>query len=366
MRADSARDAEEAIARLQTAARKGDPFKLALLDFHLLGENGLQLARRITHSPSLRHTRLILLTSSGHANGDEAETGIRYHLTKPLHQSRLLDAIGLAMAPEVHEHSEAVGERETSGVTSRWARSQSRILVAEDQEVNWRLIERMLAKRGHVAVNTRDGQRAIEELEAGDYDLVLIDCQMPVLDGYDATLEIRRREAAAGRGRVPIVAMTANAMLGDSERCLAAGMDDYVPKPITGEALDTALERWLPPARAVALDRTRLDELRSIFLGEEASEVLRKLMVDVTDQIDRVAAALEEGDREAVAEATHRIKNSALMLGASGLAEAASRLDQLANGQHANRECTALEPAADVVFDRWRATQSAVTLELGR
>jgi CheY-like chemotaxis protein len=105
--------------------------------------------------------------------------------------------------------------------------------------------ERLLVKRGHVAVNAEDGRSALELLESERFDLVLMDCQMPVLDGYDTAREVRRREAARTGVHVPIVAMTASAMQGDRERCIAAGMDDYVAKPITGEKLDELLARWL-------------------------------------------------------------------------------------------------------------------------
>jgi CheY-like chemotaxis protein len=144
-------------------------------------------------------------------------------------------------APAAHGQAPEPDERE-------FGRPRRRILVAEDQHVNWMLIERMLARRGYSAVNAADGRAAVDMLGSEHYDLVLMDCHMPVLDGYDATREIRRREAAHG-GRIPIVAMTANAMLGDRERCLAAGMDDYMSKPISSEAVDATLARWLPPSR---------------------------------------------------------------------------------------------------------------------
>jgi CheY-like chemotaxis protein len=123
-----------------------------------------------------------------------------------------------------------------------------RILVAEDQATNWMLIERLLTKRGHSAVNVTDGSGVLRKLESERFDLILMDCQMPVLDGYDASREIRRREATEQRPRIPIVAMTASAMRGDRERCLAAGMDDYIAKPIDGDKLDHLLAQWLPEA----------------------------------------------------------------------------------------------------------------------
>jgi CheY-like chemotaxis protein len=122
------------------------------------------------------------------------------------------------------------------------------------------LIERLLAKRGYSAVNATDGHDVLKMLDADQYDLVLMDCQMPRLDGYDTTREIRRRETAEHRSHVPIVAMTASAMAGDRERCLAAGMDDYIAKPIAAEKLEQVIQRWLVPVQVgSATDGNRSD-----------------------------------------------------------------------------------------------------------
>jgi signal transduction histidine kinase/DNA-binding response OmpR family regulator len=249
MRPAVATDAREALAELQRSLQQGEPFELALLDFNMPGDNGLELARRVNASPGLRSTRLILLTSSGQMHGEDPFRHVSHHLTKPVRQSRLLDAICTVMAitTDRTQQSAPAMPREPAEPAEP-ASDGRRILVAEDQRVNWMLIERLMSKRGHHVVNATDGRDALEKLDSDHYDLVLMDCQMPVLDGYDTTREIRRREAAGQRSHVPIVAMTASAMAGDRERCLAAGMDDYVTKPIDAEKLDHALTRWLPSA----------------------------------------------------------------------------------------------------------------------
>jgi signal transduction histidine kinase/DNA-binding response OmpR family regulator len=263
-------DGADAFAQLTVAAERGHPFEVVLLDYNMPGESGLQLARRIAAAPALRNARLILLTSSGQVVPGDPSHRITQTLTKPVRQSRLLDAICAAMAIGIPDHkltalAEPPGPAARTSATSSPAGSYAaaaappadsttaeasataaRILVAEDQPVNWKLIDRLLSKRGHAAVNASDGKDALDKLEAGDYDLVLMDCQMPVLDGYDAAREIRRREAANGRRHVPIIAMTASAMEGDREQCLAAGMDDYMSKPISGAKLDELLAQWLP------------------------------------------------------------------------------------------------------------------------
>jgi CheY-like chemotaxis protein len=247
MRAVVAADAGEALSELQHALEAGDPFDVVLLDFNMPGENGLELSRRIAATPGLHSTPLILLTSTGELRDERPTRGISYQLTKPVRQSRLLDAIRTSMTAGADGRGPAPSPTPT--VQAADARPGSfRILVAEDQGTNWMLIERLLAKRGHAALNATDGQDVLSQVESERFDLILMDCQMPLLDGYDAAREIRRREAAEQRPRIPIVAMTASAMRGDRERCLAAGMDDYIAKPIDSDKLDQLLARWLQAA----------------------------------------------------------------------------------------------------------------------
>ncbi len=250
MRPAVAADAQQAIAEMQQAADDGDPFEMALLDHNMPGDTGPELARRIAAAPALRDTRLILLTSSGQIN-DASTPPIDYQLTKPVRQSRLLDAISTVMSGGAHDGDRSAKQGSPEPTASPESEANGhRVLVAEDQRINWMLIQRLLALRGHSAVNARDGRSVLANLDSGGFDLVLMDCQMPVLDGYDTTREIRRREAAEQRDRVPIVAMTASALQGDRERCLAAGMDDYIAKPIDSEKLDQLLARWLSASQA--------------------------------------------------------------------------------------------------------------------
>jgi two-component system, sensor histidine kinase and response regulator len=367
MRPDVAGDGAAALAQLQHAAQTGDPYDIALLDFNMPGENGIELARRITAEPSLRHTRLILLTSSGQIAADDPTTGIRYHLTKPVRQSRLLDAIGAAMAIDVDAAPEPVRQPEPGPKRPQRAAIGRRILVAEDQRVNWMLIERILTKRGDSAVNATDGRSVLEMLASERYDLVLMDCQMPVLDGYDTTREIRQREDAEHSGRIPIVAMTANAMLGDRERCLAAGMDDYIPKPINPDVLDEILARWLPPGQedAPVLDPTRLDQLRSLFTPAEMTDMLQTVAATITTELDNISDAITQHDRGTLALAAHRVKNSAGMIGAGALADVAAQLQSQAdtdgpNGQPLN------ETAVPALHHHWHATRTAIEAELAQ
>jgi response regulator RpfG family c-di-GMP phosphodiesterase len=197
------------------------------------------------------------------------------------------------------------------------------------------------------------------------YDLVLMDCHMPLLDGYDAAKEIRRREAAEQRSRVPIVAMTANAMLGDRERCLAAGMDDYMAKPISRDVLDELLARWLPSKQedAQVLDQAHLVELRSLFPGQEMSGVLRDIVAEIGTELDRIGTAVTQGDRVTLADAVHRLRNSAGMIGATALAEAAAQLESRTDTNHPGAQPRD-ETEVQALLDQWTVTRAAIEVEL--
>jgi signal transduction histidine kinase/DNA-binding response OmpR family regulator len=360
-----AADAAAALNELRRAARVGTPFDVVLLDQNMPGETGLELARRIAGAPVLSRARLILLTSSVVPGAACERAGVFCQLTKPLHRSRLLGAINQAMA---NRPTLTVARGDVSPAATACSEPRPvgcRILVAEDQNANWILIDRMLARRGHSAVNAADGGDTLALLESGRYDLILMDCQMPTLDGYDTTREIRRRTGAHGSLRIPIVAMTASAMLGDRERCLAAGMDDYLAKPIRLERLDEVLLRWLPVAgngEILTLDQARLDELRALFPGEEMKRILRTLAAEITDELAQVTTAASAGSHADLAAAAHRIRNSARLLGATTLVEAAAPLElsRDAVGRMSNGNGTTV----DELFQQWTMTRAAIEAEL--
>jgi two-component system, sensor histidine kinase and response regulator len=364
MRPDVAHDAETALAQLQQAAQTADPYDVALLDHNMPGENGLDLAKRITASPTLGRARLILLTSSGQIATDDPTTGIRYQLTKPVRQSRLLDAISAAMA--LHADSAQPPPHHAPGPSQPPpVYTSGRVLVAEDQSVNWRLIERTLSKRGHSAVNATDGREVIEMLEHQRYDLILMDCHMPVLDGYDTAREIRRREATEQRGRVPIIAMTANAMLGDRDKCLAAGMDDYIAKPVSTDILDAKLAQWLRPTppEAHLLDQDRILTLRTLFPGEEMTGMLHELTTTITTELDHIDHARTTTDHTALLAAAHRLKNAAGMIGATELANAAAQLETQTTTDHPAPHASD-QTTQRTLSEHWTATRAAIEHEL--
>ena len=239
--------ATEALRLMRDAHAKGEPFEVALLDHDMPDCNGAELGRRVNADDHLKHTRLVLLTSSG-LRGDAlrfAQIGFAGYLLKPVAESDLIDCLLVVLGGEAKDwHSQTqpiVTRHELRVLRSRNGRK--RLLLAEDVLVNQKVACRALEKFGYEVDVVSNGREAVEAWERGTYDLILMDCQMPEMDGYEATREIRRREAPDKH--IPIVALTAHAMKGADEECKAAGMDDHLTKPIDREVLDRCLRRHL-------------------------------------------------------------------------------------------------------------------------
>ena len=248
MRSGSAVSGPDALVELRRAASSGDPYQLVLLDVQMPDMDGLDVARAITADPALRATRMVVLTSLAH-HPEEAnyrDLGIGAYLTKPVKQSRLFDCIASVMGQGEEPASRAAApEPVPAGATHAPLRPQTlRVLMAEDNAVNRKVALRQLAKLGYTADAVADGTEVLAAIERLDYDVILMDCQMPEMDGYETTRRIRQIEAAdPTMSRHYIVALTANALGGDRERCLQAGMDDYLSKPIRTGDLAEALQR---------------------------------------------------------------------------------------------------------------------------
>jgi len=244
MKSSSVQDGEEALAKLSEAREAGEPFALILMDMHMPKMDGFELIEEIRQGPHPSTAMIMMLTSAGH-RGDAArcqELGVAAYLLKPIRQSELREAI-----------ARVLGAREQKGAIplitryslhdAREPAASLRILLAEDNAVNQRLASRLLEKRGHSVVVAGNGREALEALEKHHFDLVFMDVQMPVMDGFEATAAIRKKEG--GGVHLPIVALTAHAMKGDREKCLAGGMDEYLTKPIRPQELDEVLRGYL-------------------------------------------------------------------------------------------------------------------------
>ena len=238
-----AEDAAQAVDSLVEAAQSADPFRVALVDFQTPGLDGSSLGRQIQAHPKIRDTVLVALAALAARGRNErlSSAGFRASLHKPVRQSqlydRLIEALGLGGAPS------APAKPEPAQSALQTGRPACRILLAEDNEINQMIVARLLEKAGCQTHIVSTGREAVEAVTGDHYDLVLMDVQMPEMDGLEATAQIRRLEA--GLRHTPIAAMTANAMTGDREKCLAAGMDDYISKPVSLQNLRTMIQRWI-------------------------------------------------------------------------------------------------------------------------
>jgi CheY-like chemotaxis protein len=242
MNASLAARAGDALEMLRSAAALGSPFSVLLSDVHMPGMDGFALAERIASDASLKELRILLLTSSGQ-RGDSArcrELGIRGYLTKPLRQAELRAAITTVLGAQLS--SEELVAPVTRHSPRQDGARRHNVLVAEDNLVNQRVIKGMLERQGFSSRIVANGLEAINAVQEQSFDLILMDVQMPQMDGLEATIQIRRLESQLNR-RHNIVAMTAHAMSGDRERCLEAGMDDYLSKPIQLARLDEILRQ---------------------------------------------------------------------------------------------------------------------------
>jgi len=365
MRPETAEDAPSALRRLRAAARRGERHELILLDFHMPGMDGVELAHAISADPELAGVPMILLTSSGGQCDEGRKAGIEAFLTKPVRQSRLFDAIARLMGAAVEEEA----ARTPVAVAADPSVVAPRVLVAEDNEVNQAVATITLRKRGFAVDIAPNGVAAVEMSASEAYAAIFMDCQMPELDGYDATRAIRRRE---GRGpRTPIIAMTASAMRGDRELCLAAGMDDYLSKPLRVDQLERALDTWVRDGAGGAdgadgvagpepLDGT-LGRLReAIGGGDVLAEIVELWCTDSDRRVGECAAALGAGDAPALRAVAHTLKGSAANVGAAEVVKLAETIERHA----ADGVLEPVRPAVDRLGGEVARAASALRAEL--
>jgi PAS domain S-box-containing protein len=349
MRCHVTDDTAEALATLESAAGGDTPFALALLDVDMLDGDVYELGRQIRARPALGGVRLVLLTSFGGPGDMPDGTDTDGLLTKPVRASRLYDELRAVIGGEPPP-----ARRRRAAVPIAEARDAGRerpILVVEDTLVNQVVAVKMLARCGFRAHIAENGLDALDALDAQDFAAVLMDCQMPALDGYETTQEIRRREL--GGPRIPIIAMTANSMQGERERCLKAGMDDYLAKPLRKQLLQRALTRWtvqtptMPgvapstPAEAPAaapaavgahlLDETIIGELEGLD-SAMLSNISSLYFAQVAGEMAVLGIALDTGDLGTVGEVAHKLKGSSYTLGATHVAAVLAEIEAAAKG----------------------------------
>jgi PAS domain S-box-containing protein len=366
-----------ALELLRAAVTRGEPYDIALLDLMMPLMNGFQLAEAIKADPSIAAVSLVLLASfNEHGPGEKAgQAGISAYLPKPVRQSQLYDCLtavraGFASPEPVRPISPVALHSGRQAVVQPKAQTVSnlRIIIAEDNKMNQKVALGQLYNLGCHAEAVANGRELLTALEEAEFDLILMDCQMPEMDGFAATAEIRRREGAARH--ITIIAMTANALDGDAEKCLAAGMDDYLSKPVKTEVLRQKLELWVKPVEPASsgkglseaavsagskrdnlIDQSQLASLRALQEPGQADFVTELIDLFVTDTVSLLKVlheAVASNDVTEISRVAHFLKGSSANIGAE---EMAALYEQLEGKDRANGNAEALLKRLDQEFE---------------
>jgi signal transduction histidine kinase/CheY-like chemotaxis protein len=349
----------QALALMLQAVHARAPFDLAILDMHMPGMDGLQLAAAIQERPELAATPLMMLTSTvTTANQLERQAaGIQRYLNKPIRRADLFSVVRSMLNASGPSEPEAA-----ANPPERLSPLRGRVLLVEDNAVNQEVATAMLAKLGLHVTLAEHGARALEQVRAAPFDLVLMDCQMPVMDGYEATAAIRRLPDA--RAALPIIALTANAMQGDEQRCLAAGMNAFLSKPFTLAQLRALLLRWLPERAPIAPPAPEPPEPNAAPLGEAINadvlnsiraldpsggmalvkRILGLYLASADESVERVERALRERDAPLLGRAAHALKSSSSNVGAETLAALYRQLERLGREARLEEAAALLAP----------------------
>ncbi len=373
MRVDAVQHASEAITALRLAVVEGDRYQLAILDMQMPDIDGEILGAQIKADPILRDTKLIMLTSLNQQGGISRvrELGFEFYLVKPVKQSRLLDVLmEVASSNTSNNRREAFVSAPSNTIDAPVVKtSKLKILIAEDNPINQKVALHQLRSFGYTADVAGNGKEVLDLLKRIDYNIILMDCQMPEMDGYEATAAIRQLKS--NKREIAIVAMTANAMKEDRDRCLACGMDDYVSKPIRKEDLAQKLAEWeakifaknnvtvysedaVPVhtetnnTESVALiDWAYIDEL--VDGNEEfKAELMQTFFESTANSLEKLEQAIAEDDCQAIAQVAHFIKGSSGNLGFSSMAAIASDLEQLGRNQKSDNAQNLFQKMQDI------------------
>ena len=326
-----------ALIAMELASKAGETFPLIILDSDMPDMNGFAVAERIKENPELSGATIMVLSSASQP-GDEArcrELGITAYLTKPIKQSDLLDAIMTALGTTSPDNHKSPQKTDYSPAGNG---QQLRILLAEDNTINQKLAVDMLRKRDHTVITSSDGREVLNALEKQSFDLVLMDIQMPEMDGFEATAAIREKEKETGE-HVPIIAMTAHAMKGDRERCLEAGMDGYISKPLRAKEFFEAVENLVSTSTEAgenSLGEQNANEVFDVDAALENLDDMEQLMVfasmfveECPRMLAQIREAVERRDSKQLEHSAHSFKGSVSFLTTKTPFEAALKLETI-------------------------------------
>ncbi len=359
---------KKALRSVQEASQQGSPFSLVILDNQLSDLDGVTLARKIKNDLNISDTRIIMLSSVGNMEetGQWLMAGVESYLSKPIRQNELYESVYKALVSE--EDNNQLNQKKTILQEQKSFNLKGHVLVAEDNIVNQELAREMITNLGCTVEIVDDGHQAFEAISGSlldnfqqPYDLILMDCQMPIMDGFEATQKLRQWEGQQTiLQRIPIIALTANAMEGDRDKCIAAGMDDYMTKPFTLEQLGALLHRWLPllakenkseyarqknsidqvqnndaPVEknsATQLDMLAIDKIRKLQRKGQSNVVIKVINLFLENSqktISSLESAISKGDSKSLQRTAYSLQSSCSTVGANDLARLCSELESL-------------------------------------
>ena len=367
---------EQAIDLLAQAAARNAPYDIAIIDLGLPGMDALELARTIRARADIARLRLVMLTHRQVDMQNAREAGIDACLAKPVRQTVLYECLVNVMACQPQE---AVAPRDVrEPVNTAPAGIRGNILLVEDNLINQQVALGILQIQGYSVTVVNNGREALDAHAQGAFDLILMDCHMPEMDGFEATREIRGRERSSIGKRVPIIALTANAMAQDREECLNTGMDDHLSKPFSMQTMQDMLDRWMPqaastrseaaaelaargPAKAAAaLDRRVLDQLSTLLKPERLARAINFYLVESPKLIQKLKQAAAANDAPEIVRSAHSLKSSSANLGASVLSRYCEDIEASARRADAEEACKLFAK----IETEYGCVQTALTAEL--
>ncbi len=373
---DEAQNAEIAFQKIQSASDRQDPYKIVIIDKVMPGVDGIELGAKITKDRSFKGTNLVMMTAFGNrGDANKAEKlGFASFISKPVKQDILRDCLLTSLGRKRKSTTNSLQPLVTKHSVLEDKRRKLRILLVEDNIVNQKVVIKMLGNLGFRVETVSNGLDAVNSMETIPYDLVLMDCLMPQLDGYETTMEIRKRECKRNGSNffssdhIPIIAMTAHALDGDRKKCLNAGMDDYLAKPVKSQTLANMLDKWL-----IKLDEKHTDTFsptcaspeikifdksrfsKNISDNVSAQEIIFNFLNDIPENIVELKQALDNKDAPSVIYQAHAVRSKAMDIGALVLEESAFQMEKAGHAADIDFAYTIM-PKIDAQFEILKQT----------